>query len=123
MKCNWPQASHHYIIEYNLFYKRWLRFSLQTDRVLFVRYIDLLMDVEKETGRLESVMSLDRKFLSYFNPSKVTKVPISKKFSNDRRNYYLNEEYFKSYTMDDLEDLNKLIDPEVISGLNYKKRG
>ena len=122
LKCSWPQVSHHYIVEYNLFYKSWLEFSLLSERVLFVRYIDLLEDAEGELGRLESIMSLDKKFLSRFNPTRVTKVPMSKRFSDEQRNYYLGEEYFKSYTREVLDEINRLIDPEVLAGLGYERK-
>lgn len=122
-KCNWPDVSHHYILEYNLFYKKWLDFSLESEKILFVRYLDMLADIDEEIGRLESVMSLDRRLLYPLIPSFVNKVPESTKFSNDRRAYYLHDEYLESYSNKDLHRINNLIDPDVLAGLGYQKKG
>src|SRR5690349_12021064 len=49
--CDWLPAQHHYIEEYNLFYGKWLELADQTDKIIFVRYIDLLQDQKKELRR------------------------------------------------------------------------
>ena len=122
-KRNWPSVTYHYIMEYNLFYGKWLEFSQQTEKILFVRYIDLLQDADEELKRLESKMHLKKRFLSPLLSSVVNKVSQSGKFSNDKRSYYLSEQYLKSYTEEDLKEINDLIDPEVITLLGYQKKG
>jgi hypothetical protein len=62
-KCNWPTVAHHYIKEYNLFYGKWLEFSGQTDKIVFVRYIDLLQNTDLELERLETKMKLQKNCL------------------------------------------------------------
>lgn len=121
-KCNWPNVSHHYITEYNLFYGSWLEFSLQTKRILFVRYIDLLRDTDQELSRLEETMGLKRRVFSKFRSASVGNVSQSKKFSSDKREYYLKERYMRRYDKEDIYELNRLLDVKVISRLGYEKR-
>lgn len=120
-KCDWPTVSFHYILEYNLFYGKWLEFSRQTERILFVKYIDLLRDPDQELKRLELKMHLKKKFFSLLRSSTVFKVPQSKEFSIDRRSYYVSKQYLHNYTREGLQELNDLINPEVIRLLGYKK--
>ena len=97
-----------------------MEFSGQTDRILFVRYLDLLQDSDKELNRLESKIALKKKFLSPFTCRLITKVPQSEEFSNNRREYYLTRQYLKNYTREELHTINTLIDPQVLSGLDYQ---
>ncbi len=121
-KCDWPVVPYHYILEYNLFYAKWLEFSRQTERILFVRYLDLLRDPDQELKRLESKMNLKKKFLYSLRSNLVPKVPQSGEFSSDRQSYYLNEQYLQSYTKEGLKEINDLIDPVVIDQLGYQKK-
>ena len=121
-RSNWPEVPYHYILEYNLFYGKWLEFSRQTKRILFVRYIDLLRDPDVELYRLELEMHLKKKFLYMLRSSVVFKVPQSGEFSIDRRSYYLGEEYLHEYTKEGLQEINDLIDPEVLTRLGYQKK-
>lgn len=122
-KCNWPDVSHHYIMEYNLFYGKWLEFSQQTERIIFCRYIDLLQDADEELSRLESKMVLRKKILYPFISSTLDKVAQSDRFSNERRNYYLMEKYLEGYKKEDFQRINSFLDPKVISLLGYEKKG
>lgn len=122
-KCNWPDVSHHYILEYNLFYGKWLEFSQQTERIIFCRYIDLLQYADEELSRLGSKMALRKKILYPFMSSTLDKVAQSDRFSNERRNYYLNEKYLEGYKKEDFQSINSFLDPKVISLLGYEKKG
>jgi hypothetical protein len=121
-KCNWLQVPYHYIVEYNLFYGKWLEFSRQTERILFVKYVDLLRDTDKELQRLESIMHLKKKFLYSLRSNMVNKVPQSREFSFDRRSYYLSEQYMHDFTKEELRKVNDIIDPDVIAGLGYQRK-
>lgn len=121
-RSNWPEVPYHYILEYNLFYAKWLEFSQQSKRIIFVRYIDLLRDTDEELTRLESIMHLKKKFLYVLRSNAVPKVPQSGEFSIDRRSYYLGEQYLHSFTKEGLQEINDLIDPEVINRLGYQKK-
>jgi len=119
-RSNWAEVSYHYILEYNLFYGKWLELSQQTKKILFVRYIDLLRDPDEELDRLGSIMHLKKKFLYMLRSNVVPKVPQSGEFSMDRRNYYLGEQYLQGYTNESLQEINALIDPKVITRLGYE---
>ena len=121
-RSKWEPVPYHYILEYNLFYAKWLEFSQQTERILFVRYPDLLRDPDQELKRLESKMQLKKKFLYSLRSNLVPKVPQSGEFSSERQSYYLNEQYLQSYTKEGLKEINDLIDPVVINLLGYQKK-
>ena len=52
-KCNWPNPSYQYIEEYNLFLDKWRVFAQQSNDILFIRYIDLLVQPEIELTKIE----------------------------------------------------------------------
>lgn len=122
-KCNWPAVGHHYIEEYNLFYKKWLEFSRQSGKIVFVRYIDLLRDLDSELDRLTTTMQLREKWLAGLLPGRVSKVSQSRLFTEERRAYYLGEKYLEEYSDAALQQLNDALDPEVIALLGYEQRG
>ncbi len=121
-KCNWAAATHHYIEEYNLFYGKWLQFSHQTDKIIFIKYIELLRNTNLELHRLEGKMNLQKKLLANLFSSEVDKVPQSSSFTNERQAYYINELYLKKYSLAALQTLNRHLDSQVISLLGYEKR-
>lgn len=121
-KCNWPNVTHHYIEEYNLFYKMFIDFSSQSEKFVFVRYVDLLEDTDAELNAIENRIGLKKKLISRLRLKKPTNVSQSGVFSNGKRDYYLNEEYMKKYRSEDLQILNELLDPQVISFLGYESR-
>lgn len=41
-RCQWPVVPFHFILEYNLFYGKFLELSQQSSKIVFIRYIDLL---------------------------------------------------------------------------------
>ena len=122
-KCRWSKVAHHYIAEYNLFYGKWLDFSRETDKIFFVRYIDLLIDPAKELGRLEKLLGLKEKWFRGWNRKMIRKVSQSRKFSDDRRDYYFKERYMQYYTKEELQIVNDVLDFNVVQRLSYKKIG
>lgn len=120
-KCNWPAAKHHYIEEYNLFYGKFLELSSQTDKIIFVRYIDLIKDPDAALKRLEATMKLKRKLRSLLALKKPEEVPQSSSFTDERRNYYLGEEYLNEYTDEELQTLNGCLDTQVAYLLGYTR--
>lgn len=122
-KCNWPSVNHHYIEEYNLFYRTFIEFSSQTDKFIFVRYIDLIKDTRAMFDMLEKKMELKKRFFSQLIFRQTSEVSQSAIFTENKRAYYLNEEYLKEYSVEDMQILNGLLDPQVISFLGYESRG
>lgn len=121
-KCDWPEVSYHYIREYGLFYGKWLELSRQTEKIVFVRYIDILQRPNEELSRLEEEMGLREKRFSAFVTSPVSKVDQSGVFAAEGYQYYVNEEYLKDYDKDELDAVNELLDKEVVRELGYKPR-
>jgi len=122
-KCNWPNVRHHYIEEYNLFYKTFLDFSIQSNKFIFVRYIDFINDINAQLNELEKKMKLKVKLLSRLRSSNIKKVSQSSVFTESKRAYYLNEEYLNKFNKEDIQKLDELLDPQVVSGLGYESRG
>ena len=121
IKNNWPASPHPFILEYNAFYGKWLQFSKETDKIAFVRYIDLLSDPEATLGGLRDRFNLpEKKKISKIR--RVKKVPMSHRFSASRVNYYLQEKYLDDYKTEELEELNRHLDHDLIQQLGYQSR-
>lgn len=118
-RCNWAPVCHHYIEEYNLFYAKWLEFAKQTDKIVFIRYIDLLYDIKQELKRLEKLMRLKRKLSAFFAEPRYKLVPQSEEFTQDCLDYYLEQQYFAKYSKERLEEVNGHLDANVMLGLGY----
>jgi hypothetical protein len=121
-RCAWPPVPHHYILEYNLFYGKWLELGRETSQIVFVRYIDLLRDRMSELSRLESCMGIRKKILRRLMPPMTIEIRSAKDFTRKRRAYYLNEAYFEGYEPEDLRAVNRLLDQDVVAGLGYEMR-
>ena len=119
-KCNWPKVNHHYIEEYNEFYKTWVDFSFQTDRIVFIRYLDLIEQGDAYVHQIGQKLGLQP--VSSIQGSDIRHVPQSEEFSQEKLNYYLNEEYLKDYGTDELEEINELLDLRVLNLLGYVRK-
>ncbi len=121
-KCRWPDASHHYIEEYNLFYGKLMELSSQTDRFVFIRYVDLIKDANAVLSHLEARMGLKKNLLSRLALRRPQKVSQSSRFTEVKRAYYLKEKYLSRYDSEALQLLNSRLSPQVIFLLGYEKR-
>ena len=121
-KCNWPKVSHHYIEEYNLFYKTFMEFSFQSNKFIFIRYLDLIQNTNEFLDDLEKNIILRKKIFSKLKLYNPTKISHSSIFTEDKKSYYINEEYLKYYKAENLQILNTLLDPKLISFLGYELR-
>jgi hypothetical protein len=119
-KCNWPACNHHYIEEYNLFYKLFINFSAQTNKIIFVRYIDFLQDFNLATIELANKMRLKSKLFSKLKFRNPIKVSDSSKFNETKKKYYLNREYLKEFKYEELIKINELLSKDVASFLGYE---
>ena len=117
--CNWPTVGHHYIEEYNLFYDSFLELAKQTDKILFVRYVDLLQTDHAELQRLASRMNLRRRPLLGLLSKTPRRVPQSSHFADERRDYYLRKDFMREFTAGELRELNARLDHRVATALGY----
>ncbi|WOI53614.1 hypothetical protein [Parvularcula sp. LCG005] len=118
-KCGWPEFSADPIDDYVSFYGKWLQFAAQTDKIFFVRYVDLLRDptaallpfakrVEATTGK-SPTKSLRRP----------VKVPQSPAYSLASDTVHLDKQYLLAYSTEDMISINAKLDHSVMDGLGY----
>ncbi|KQC29334.1 sulfotransferase family protein [Flagellimonas eckloniae] len=121
-KCNWPKVDHHYAEEYNLFYKKWIEFSKEDSRILFVKYLDLLTAPAEQLVKIENELELKKNWISKIKgiQSSLKKVSHSSAFTSNRLDYYLNKEYLEDYTQGELDEINQKIEPEIFETLGYQ---
>lgn len=117
-KHKWTSQSHSYIEEYNEYYSKWLQFAAESEKVVLIRYIDLLTNTEKILHLLQKKFNLEKKGSN--KVGKVKKVAYSPRFTRKKLRYYTNEEYIAAYDADKLRELNKSIDHELMTKLGYK---
>jgi len=118
-RCNWPSTKHHYIEEYNLFYGKFLELSSESDKFVFVRYVDLLGDKTEVNAMLANMLCLKPKTLARFRPRRPSRVSQSLSFSAERATYYVDQKYLEEYTPDELADVEKHLNSEVAKALGY----
>lgn len=121
-KCNWPPHSYNYIEEYNEFYGKWLDFRSQDPRILFVKYLDILINTQDILKLLESKYNLELRFARRLLGRKFTlqKVSQSKQFSAQRMFYYQKKRYLRDLNPKDLDSINLTVSPAVMKGLGYQ---
>lgn len=114
-KNNWPQVSHHYIEEYNLFYGMWMRYAAQTDKILFVQYPTLLKTPDIVLQQVATKLHYP------VRPeiSNTRKVYASKRFTDKKRQDTLNEVYRSELSEADATRLYQHLDNEVATFLGY----
>jgi len=118
-KNNWPESPHPYILEYNEFYGKWLEFSGQTNRIVFIRYIDLLKHPRRELKKLRDRFDLEvTKKLN--SAGRIRKVPMSHRFSSKKARYYTQQAYLDEFSREALAQLNMHLNREVAGQLGYK---
>ena len=120
-KCAWPTPNYHYIEEYNLFLNKWQEFKNQTNKITFVRYIDLLEKPEEILKQIQAKFELKKK-LSIFN-TKLTltqkKVAVSDVFTAERKEYYLKKKSLDRYSDQSIKSINKRLSNELMQFLQY----
>jgi len=108
----------HYIIDYNLFYKKWLDFSVEAPgEVLMVKYEELIGDLNASLQRMGQKLKLDRSSEQSVNPSKVF---MNKRFTSSKANYYKDKLYLDLISDRELSVIQHLLDPELISSMKYQ---
>lgn len=118
-KCKWPVPDYNYIEEYNLFYERWMDFFYQTNKISFVRYIDLLKKPGKTLDILERKFNLKKDYLLLKNVN-FKRIPQSSTFSKQRKEYYLSKKYLLDYTDEEIDDINASLNVDLINFLGYE---
>lgn len=108
----------HYMIDYNLFYAKWLSFMEESDgKVMIVRYEDVLNDAASILQFLAQSWKLENKKEQIHLPDKVG---MSKKFDKKRKSFYQSQSFMKELNSDQIMALSAHLDKDVISKLGYK---
>ncbi|MFC2089435.1 hypothetical protein ACFLT1_01565 [Bacteroidota bacterium] len=113
------QINSHYMLDYNLFYSKWLSFSRQSKRVHLYKYEDFLYDFDSAIEKVRIDFDLRKKDSGYQN---LTKVKMSKSFTKDREAYYTQSKFYDSFTKDELLMLTAHLDTTVIEEIGYTLR-
>lgn len=129
IKCGWPIPNHDYIEEYNLFYSKLLHLSEESDKFVFIRYIDLLECPNNILNyiyfNLNFKKSLNLKITQYLNSNNyitnIKKVRQSNNFDNQKSNYYKKKKYLEYLSESEFTRINNLVDNHVTIKLGYNK--
>jgi len=103
----------HYLMDYNLFYRKWLDFSIEApEKVLLLKYEDLIEDLNGTLQRIGEKFDLQRSTASVANPSKVE---MNREFTTSRSAFYKEKRYLDQISDQDKEVIQHLIDPDLLS--------
>jgi hypothetical protein len=120
-KYDWPEVDHHYAEEYNAFYGFFGRLSRETDRIIFVRYSDLLTDAEATLKRLAGEADMPGRKLSKWSGFNVPKkVSQSKSFDSEKLRYYTEREFLNQLSGQEIQEINNAIDLDLMTFLGYE---
>ena len=74
-RMKWPAPPHPFIQEYNEFYRKWWDLSIDTNKVLFLRYADLLLNTKEVLEELSLKFQLLHFDTEERGNEEITKVP------------------------------------------------
>ena len=128
---NWASKKHHidhrkkdvnghFILEWNLFMKKWLDFKKEApNRVSIVKYEDLIADSTAKLNASKTLFGLEMRHDKYFIPEKVG---MSKGFNKKRLDYYKKKNYLKELPETHYRVIRELVDSSVLSDLGYEMK-
>jgi len=121
-KCNWPAVQHHYVEEYTLFYRRWMEFGQQDSRIIFLRYIDLIISPDATLTDLAEQLGLRQKWSRRLLGSwrSLRRVPQSAPFTPERQHYYQAQQYFQELSPTEVGEINGWLDPDWMAFMGYE---
>lgn len=114
-KNNWNKPDYLYIEEYNFFYGKWMNFSKETQKIVFIRYSDLLTEPLVTINNVGKSLQLP----PIQNLKTTKKVYASRRFTGNKREEFLNKDYLKKITPEDLKIIDLQLDRELIKYLGY----
>lgn len=108
----------HFILEYNAFYSKWLEFSEEVrDRIMIVRYEDVIHDFEHCMDRIKQSFGLNAANSEYLN---IKRAPMSRHFNVKRLIYYKTNAYMDMIGSKELNVINNLLDKGVLGKFGYE---
>lgn len=121
-KCKWPPPQFHCAEEWDAFYAKWLEFGQQSDRIVFIRYLDLLENMEGVLETLATRAGLNRIVDPNEGLHAPQQVPQSGAFTESKRRYYLEARYFEKFSDEELSAINAVVSDNTLKGLGYERR-
>jgi hypothetical protein len=111
------------IQHWNNMYFHWMTVRMNAKNVCFIKYEELLSNPESTVDKIGQTFGLQRKSGTFVD-SKNDFAPAGELLRQEdsefkAREYYLQDEYFKSYTPELLDFVNKELDLEVLDHYNY----
>lgn len=120
-KCGWPEVDHHYAEEYDAFYGFFRELARETEKIVFVRYSDLLTDAEATLNGLAGIGHMPRRKLSKWSGFNIPKtVSQSGAFDSDKLRYYTEREFLKQLTDQEIHEINNTIGLDLMTFLGYE---
>ena len=115
-KNNWPPHQHHYSQEYDLFYSMWMHYAGQTDKILFVRYDDLLKQPDAIIGNIGAMLQYP-KLPAIAIPKKVY---ASRRFSKSKKDAHLSGASKRELPEADKQAVQQNIRPALMTYMGYQ---
>lgn len=107
-----------YLIDYNLFYRKWYDFSVEApDEVLLLKYEDLIEDPDETLQRIGDKFKLEKSSNVLVNPEKV---PMNRAFTEARSSYYKEKKYLDLISAQEKGIIQHLLDPDLMFAMNYQ---
>ena len=99
IKCNWNITDKNiFLNDYYLFYKKWKEYyDNNTNKILFINYIDLLNNNNLLIEKMNKFFNLT-KVNDIKKLNDIKKVNCSTIFNSKKKKYYINKEYMKLYS-------------------------
>jgi hypothetical protein len=112
------EANAHFLLEWNLFSKKWLQFSNESpSRVKIVRYEDIVQDFVGKMEEIQSFYGLSKKQNEWTN---LDKVNMSHTFTEHRKNYYASGAYVADIPPHHFRVVTEVLDKAVMEWLGYE---
>ncbi len=118
-KNKWQPLPQSAILEYNEFYRKWLKFDHQSEKVMMIRYIDLLERPDQVMDRIGDQLDLQVKNQEQ-DKMNIRKVPHSHYFTDRKKKYYVNGGYLKKLDENEIQLINRQLDRDIVKELGYK---
>lgn len=108
----------HFLVDYNLFYRKWLDFSLEAPQEVFIlRYEDLMDDLEGSLDILAAKFKLEK---SSQNTINLSKVPMNRVFTKAKARFYKERKFLDLISERDKFVIQHLLDHELMSTFKYQ---
>ncbi len=112
-----PGMNPNFIIEYNLFYGKWLQFQHEApEQVFIVNYENFILDFDGTLQRIADHFGLTPLHKEFQNKRKVKR----RAFTDKQEAYYRNSEYMSRFDDKEIFQIYHNLQMEVVKGLGYE---